>query len=256
MLVDIVFDPFGGRWPDLREAAIAAEGAGFDGLWLYDHLAGSVHRAPHVLECWTILSALAAAVPRVNIGSLVLNPLNRDAGTLAVMAATLQEVSGGRLLLGIGAGGGTETPYAAEQQALGRTVGGDGARRRHVEQTITTLRRVWTGSVGGVNGYLTPSPPPPVVVGGFGPKMAELAGRMADGLTVPVGPSFRALVATARDARAAAGRDPSTLLLAGVGRPSPAEHERLAGLGVDRMLLMVTPPYADGVRAAAAALGR
>ena len=95
VLVDLLFDPFGGRWEDLRDAALAAEAAGFDGVWLYDHLAGSVHGAPHVLECWTVLSALAAAVPRLTVGSLVLNVANRDAGTLAVMAATLQEVSGG-----------------------------------------------------------------------------------------------------------------------------------------------------------------
>src|SRR6476469_3010215 len=106
---------------------------GFDGVWLYDHLAGSVHRAPHVLECWTVLSAVAAAVPRLTVGSLVLNVANRDAGTLAVMAATLQEVSGGRLLLGVGAGGGADTPYAAEQTALGRPVPGDQRRRYAVE---------------------------------------------------------------------------------------------------------------------------
>jgi alkanesulfonate monooxygenase SsuD/methylene tetrahydromethanopterin reductase-like flavin-dependent oxidoreductase (luciferase family) len=110
MHADLLFDPFGGRWDDLREAAVLAEAAGFDGLWLYDHLAGSAHRAAHVLECWTVLSALAAAVPRVTVGSLVLNVANRDPGTLAVMAATLQEVSGGRLLLGVGAGGGIDTP--------------------------------------------------------------------------------------------------------------------------------------------------
>src|SRR4029078_9841185 len=102
---------------------------GFDGVWLYDHLAGSVHGAPHVLECWTVLSALPAAFRRLTVGSLVLNVANRDAGTLAVMAATLQEVSGGRLLLGVGAGGGAGTPYAKEQQAFGRPVLGDVARR-------------------------------------------------------------------------------------------------------------------------------
>ena len=117
--VDLLFDPFGGRWEDLRAAAVVAEDAGFDGVWLYDHLAGSAHGAAHVLECWTVLSALAAAVPQLAIGSLVLNVANRDAGTLAVMAATLQEVSGGRLLLGIGAGGGDGTPYAAEQARSG-----------------------------------------------------------------------------------------------------------------------------------------
>jgi alkanesulfonate monooxygenase SsuD/methylene tetrahydromethanopterin reductase-like flavin-dependent oxidoreductase (luciferase family) len=154
VLVDMLFDPFGGRWEDLRDAAVLAEGAGFDGLWLYDHLAGSVHGAPHVLECWTVLSAVAAAVPRLFVGSLVLNVANREAGTLAVMAATLQEVSGGRLLLGVGAGGGMDTPYAAEQVALGRAVPGDTIRRREVESTVSTLRQVWSGATGGA---LTPA---------------------------------------------------------------------------------------------------
>ena len=122
------------------------------------------------------------------VGSLVLNVANRDAGTLAVMAATLQEVSGGRLLLGIGAGGGIDTPYAAEQLALGRAVPGDAARRRAVEATIGTLRQVWSGATGGAAGFLRPDPPPPVIVGGFGPKMAELAGRVGDGINAPPRP--------------------------------------------------------------------
>lgn len=185
MLVDLLFDPFGGRWEDLRDAAAHAEVAGFDGVWLYDHLAGSVHGAAHVLECWTVLSALAAAVPRLTLGSMVLNVANRDPGTLAVMAATLQEVSGGRLLLGIGAGGGIATPYAAEQRALGRDVPADAARRAAVETTIATLRQVWSGAVGGASGFLRPGPPPPIIVGGFGPKMAELAGRLGDGINTP-----------------------------------------------------------------------
>ncbi len=112
MLVDLLFDPFGATWDEVRDGAVAAEQAGFDGLWLYDHLAGSVHGAGRVVECWTTLTAIAAIVPRIMVGPLVLNVANRDAGTLAVMAATLQEVSGGRLLLGIGAGGGRATPYA------------------------------------------------------------------------------------------------------------------------------------------------
>ena len=130
MLLDVLFDPFDARWSDVREGALAAEQAGFDGLWLYDHLAGSVHGAKRVLECWTTLTAIAATVPRIAIGPLVLNVANRDPGTLAVMAATLQDVSDGRLLLGIGAGGGHDTPYAAEQLALGRAVPGARARRQ------------------------------------------------------------------------------------------------------------------------------
>jgi alkanesulfonate monooxygenase SsuD/methylene tetrahydromethanopterin reductase-like flavin-dependent oxidoreductase (luciferase family) len=244
VLVDLLFDPFGGRWEDLRDAALTAEAAGFDGVWLYDHLAGSVHGAPHVLECWTVLSALAAAVPRLTVGSLVLNVANRDAGTLAVMAATLQEVSGGRLLLGVGAGGGVGTPYAAEQVALDRPVPGDAARRRAVEATVATLRDVWSGATGGAAGFLQPDPPVPVIVGGFGPRMAALAGRIGDGVNLPGGPSLSRLVDTARTSHAAAGGDPDRFIVTTSGSPT---DERLARLGVDRVITMVRPPYAASV---------
>src|SRR5204863_4678247 len=140
MQVDVLFDPFGARWTDVLDGAMAAEDGGLDGVWLYDHLAGSVHRQSHVLEAWTTLTAVAARVPGIAVGPMVLNVANRDPGTLAVMAATLQEVSGGRLLLGLGAGGGRETPYAAEQEALGRPVGSDRVRRAAVEDTAVTLR--------------------------------------------------------------------------------------------------------------------
>jgi alkanesulfonate monooxygenase SsuD/methylene tetrahydromethanopterin reductase-like flavin-dependent oxidoreductase (luciferase family) len=251
--VDLLFDPFGGRWEDLRDAVVAAEDAGVDGVWLYDHLAGSVHGAPHVLECWTVLTAIAATVPRLMVGSLVLNVANRDAGTLAVMAATLQEVSGGRLLLGVGAGGGTGTPYAAEQLALGRQVPGDVVRRRDVESTVATLRQVWSGSAGGADGFLRPDPPPPVVVGGFGPKMAELAGRVGDGINAPGGPSLGRLVDIARRAHAASGRDPDRFIVTTSGSPT---DERLAGLGVHRVITMIRSPYAAAVDRIAEALGR
>ena len=123
--VDVLFDPFGATWHEVREGAIVAEGEGFDGVWLYDHLAGSVHGRARVLESWTTLTAIATVVPRIAIGPMVLNVANRQAGTLGVMAATLQEVSEGRLLLGLGAGGGRTTPYAAEQMGLRQA----GARR-------------------------------------------------------------------------------------------------------------------------------
>ena len=254
MLVDLLFDPFGGRWRDVREGALAAERADFDGVWLYDHLAGSVHGASRVLECWTTLTAIAAVVPRVAIGPLVLNVANRDPGTLAVMAATLQEVSGGRLLLGLGAGGGRDTPYAAEQEALGRPVPGDRARRRAVEDAIARLRAVWSGATAGAAGFLRPEPPPPVVVGGFGPKMAELAGRVGDGMNAPAGPHLGDLVGIARDAHARAGRDPERFVVTASARPSRGEIERLTELGVQRTMVYVPAPYVDGVARAHDAL--
>ena len=84
-------------------------------------------------------------------------------------------------MLGIGAGGGPGTPYPEEQRALGRHVGGDAVRRAQVERAIETIRDVWTGR----DGFLRPDPPPPIVVGGFGPRMAALAGRVGDGFNTP-----------------------------------------------------------------------
>jgi alkanesulfonate monooxygenase SsuD/methylene tetrahydromethanopterin reductase-like flavin-dependent oxidoreductase (luciferase family) len=254
MVVDVLFDPFGGRWSDVRAGAIAAEAAGFAGVWLNDHLAGSVHGESRVLESWTTLSAIAASVPRIALGPLVLNVANRDPGVLAVMAATLQEVSGGRLLLGLGAGGGRETPYATEQVALGRRVPGASARRRAVEDAVATLRSVWSGTIAGVGGFLRPEPLPPVVIAGFGPKMAELAGRVGDGMHAPAGPQLPALIKTARDAHAASGSDPGAFIVTTSSRPSQRESDRLAELGVERVIVYVHAPYVDGVARAYDAL--
>ena len=255
MHIDVLFDPFGGRWDEMRDAAVVAEQAGFAGLWLYDHLAGSVHGSSHVLECWTALTALAAVVPRLTVGPLVLNVANRDAGTLAVMAATLQHVTGGRLLLGLGAGGGRNTPYAAEQQALGRSVPGDRVRRRLVADTVTALRRVWSGSTAAASGFLQPEPVPPVILGGFGPKMAELAGRMGDGINVPSGPDTGRLISIARTAHQAAGGDPARFLVTASARASPGELSRLEQLGVDRAIVMARSPYVPAVHRLLDALG-
>lgn len=246
---DLLFDPFGAHWDQVQEAAIAAEAAGFDGVWTYDHLAGSVHRTSRVLECWTTLTAIAASVPRIMVGSMVLNVANRDPGTLAVMAATLQEVSDGRLLLGIGAGGGRDTPYAAEQEALGRQVGSDRVRRAAVEDTATTLREVWTGAHGGASGFLRPDPSPPIIVGAFGPVMTELAGRVADGVNLSAShPYLDSLLDTARTAHRDAGRDPDHFLVTTSAslspewlRPDSRQRERLASLGVDRVVLFARP---------------
>ena len=253
MKLDLLFDPFGATWKQVREGALAAEGEGFDGVWLYDHLAGSVHGAPRVLECWTILSALAASVPRIALGPMVLNVANRDPGTLAVMAATLQELSAGRLLLGLGAGGGRDTPYAAEQEALGRRVAGDAARRGQLEEAVATLRAVWSGRVGGVGGFLRPEPKPPVILGGFGPKLAELAGRVADGVNLPAGARLEQLLALARRAHAEAGRDPASFLVTASSDFSPPALERLGMLGVHRAVAFVAPPYVQRLRRLAVA---
>jgi alkanesulfonate monooxygenase SsuD/methylene tetrahydromethanopterin reductase-like flavin-dependent oxidoreductase (luciferase family) len=246
--IDLLFDPFSVTWQDVREGAVVAEGEGFDGVWMYDHLAGSVHGQGRVLECWTTLTAIAATVPRIALGPMVLNVANRDPGTLAVMAATLQEVSDGRLLLGLGAGGGRETPYAAEQYALGREVPNDAARRAALEAAVVTLRSAWSGTVRSVGGFLRPDPPPPIVVGGFGPKMAGLAGRIADGVNLPGGPRLARLLEVARAARSDSGRDVSSFVVTVSSSIHAAALTRMEELEVDRVVALVEAPFAEQVR--------
>jgi alkanesulfonate monooxygenase SsuD/methylene tetrahydromethanopterin reductase-like flavin-dependent oxidoreductase (luciferase family) len=244
--VDLLFDPFGARWVEVRDAARVAIDAGFAGIWTLDHLDGRVYDAPSVLECWTVLSALAVAAPGVMLGPLVLNVGNRQPALLATMAATLQQVSGGRLLLGLGAGGGRDSRYRSEHEAIGRTVDPDPVRRAQVEACVEEVRRLWHSP-----GFLEPDPEPPIVIGAWGPRMAELAGRVGDGLNTRAGyPRLRELVELARDAHARAGRDPGRFVVtaydafdeAWLATGSSAAAE-LAAIGADRLILRMSPPY-------------
>ena len=250
MHVDLLLDPFGARWTEVRDAAHAAADAGFRGLWTYDHLDGRVYDAAHVLECWTVLSALAAVVPTVALGPMVLNVANRHPGVLAAMAATLQEVAEGRLLLGLGAGAHPGSPYAREQEAIGRPVFGAAERREQVEECVAELRRTWRAP-----GFLHPDPEPPVVIAAFGPKMAEIAGRVGDGINARAShPRLRELITTARRA----SRDPERFLVTVFAdfderwlSPADPGRRNLDELGAQRLILaMPAPP--DRRRIAAA----
>jgi alkanesulfonate monooxygenase SsuD/methylene tetrahydromethanopterin reductase-like flavin-dependent oxidoreductase (luciferase family) len=246
--VDVLLETFGLTWPEVRDGAVAAEQAGLDGVWVNDHLAGIVTGAPYVLECWTILSALAATVPRVALGPLVLNVANRDPGTLAVMAATLQHLSAGRLLVALGAGAGPGTPFALEQEMLGRQIPAASERRGAVAETISTLRQIWSGTQSPEAGFLRPDPFPPLVIAGLGPKMADLAGRLGDGICLPLGSKTAELVGVARRARERAGRDPGDLLvlvsLAALPDQGPPASVRM---DIDRLIVYVEPPFERGV---------
>jgi alkanesulfonate monooxygenase SsuD/methylene tetrahydromethanopterin reductase-like flavin-dependent oxidoreductase (luciferase family) len=252
MKLDLLLDPFGTTWEDLRRCATEAEEAGIDGLWTWDHLAGSVHGESSVLESWTVLSALAATTSQVTLGPMVLNVASRRPGLLAVMAATLQAVSGGRLLLGIGSGGGSDTPYSAEHRFLGFPSPPDGQRRQQVREAVATVREVWTGGSGGASGFLRPKPAPPVIVGGFGPKMAALAGEVGDGFnTSSSHPQLEQLADVARGRFAARTPTPdSEFLMTAFGGLDPrrfaagsAGARRLERAGVERFVAVVGMPY-------------
>ena len=249
MLVDLLLDPFDTSAAAVLAAAEAAEATGYDGVWTWDHLAGEVHGADRVHEAWTLLTAIAARTERVTIGPLVLNVANRRPGVLAVMAATLQDVSGGRLVLGLGAGGGRTTPYRREQRALGAETPGDGIRRQRVADAIAVCRAVWTGRteptdlaterLGAGSGFLVPEPAPPIVVGGFGPRMAELAGARADGFNTQAGhPELDRLAEVARTANA--DRGGRSFEVSGFAGLEPRWLEVAAGR-LDRLILIHSP---------------
>jgi alkanesulfonate monooxygenase SsuD/methylene tetrahydromethanopterin reductase-like flavin-dependent oxidoreductase (luciferase family) len=262
VLIDLLLIPFGTTYPELRTAALAAEEAGFNGVWTWDHLrvppGGGPGSVPEVL---TTLAGLAEATSRIQLGSLVLNVGTRHPGIVANMAATVQEISGGRLVLGLGAGGSRATPYVAEQEALGIAVEENRVRGDRVAEAAQVLRLLWAGGpasfdgrhyrLRNASGFMQPRPAPPIVVGGFGPRMARVAGRHGDGFNTQAGhPALSELVATARATRAESGRDPATFecsVFAGLGErwlsSASRERARLNALGIGRLILLVEQPF-------------
>ena len=127
------------RWPELAAMARAAEEVGLDSIWLGDHLLyrddGRPERGPW--DAWTTLAALAASTERVRLGSLVACSAFHPPGLLARMAATIDEVSGGRFVLGIGAGW-NQTEFDAFGIAFGE-------RASRFEEAFEIVRRLLGG---------------------------------------------------------------------------------------------------------------
>ena len=219
--------PFGasdgpGRLPTWREMhafAAHAEAIGLDSLWACDHLvsgpAGRPAEAIH--EAWTIVAALAASTSRIELGQLVMCVSFRSPALLAKMAVTADGVSGGRLVLGLGAGW-----YDPEYLAFGFPAGHRVARFEEALQIIGPLLRgerlTFAGRYHQIrDAVLLPPPdrPIPVLVAGDRPRMLRLTARYADAWNTAwfglPGQRLGQRLAGLRAALQAEGRDPATL---------------------------------------------
>ena len=168
------------RWPEYVAMARAAEEVGFDSIWLGDHLLyrgdGREERGPW--EVWTMLAALAAVTERVELGPLVACAGFHPPGLLAKMAATIDEVSGGRFVLGLGAGW-NETEYRAFGLPYDHRVS-------RFEESFEIVRRTARRRAGDARrpvlaGATTwsccrrPARPVPLMIGSNGPRMLSIA---------------------------------------------------------------------------------
>ena len=249
--IDVVLNTVGTTVRELASAARAAEAAGFDGVWCYDHLSGVVLGGARCVEVWTALAAVAHATTDVAIGPLVLNAAARHPAHIATAAASIDELSGGRLWLGLGAGAGPESPYSAELAMLGLPVLDAASRRARVRDAVGYVRALWAGEASytgveaafaGARGLARPVHPVPLVIAANGPRMAHLAGEVGDALNVHDWQIDLERVASI--ARQAASDRGAALDItvegpfddAWLDRASPV-HDRLAALDVSRVIV-------------------
>jgi F420-dependent oxidoreductase-like protein len=268
-------------WPALRDACLAVERAGWDSLWVDDHLlADEGDPTDPKLEGWTTLAALAVLTERVRLGLLVAANTFRAPGLTAKLATTLDQLSGGRAVLGIGGGW-----FAREHEAFGIDFGtGFGDRLDRLDEAVGLIRRLLDGErVTHDGGFYTlrdalcePRPIQarlPILIGGSGPtKTLRTTARYAD-LWNGYGPpeTIAATSEILRERCAEIGRPfaeiERTVTLHGVMRDTAAKAEsawdavaqrhgivdRIGADGTGRGLTVGGPPsevaaYLDGYR--------
>jgi len=175
----------GGSWSAISALARQAEEGGADSLWLCDHFFWRPADGPEVgiHEAWTLLSALAVATRRVELGTLVVAAAFRNPGLLAKMAATADDVSGGRLILGLGCGW-----YEEEYRAFGYPFDHRVGRFDEALQVIVRLVRGervtfhgrWTDVDDAVLAPAPDRPSLPILIAAKGDRMLRLTARHAD----------------------------------------------------------------------------
>ena len=212
----------------LVRSAVAAEDAGFDSVWVGDSLLARPRGEPLAL-----LAAIAGATRRVRLGTAVLLPLLRHPVSLAHQVATLDRISGGRVILGIGPG--AELPGTHAEL---KSVGVPSERRvTAMIASIERCRRLWSNEEPGIE--LLPRPinavGPPIWYGGSGPRMLRTTGTSFDGW-IPLSPTpadYAAGLQTIRESAVSAGRDPDSIARAVYLTLSVASTQRAADVEMD-----------------------
>lgn len=175
-------------WEQTRAAAEEFDRLGFDSVWLNDHLYGVPAPQIPILEAWTTLSAVAAVTQSVQLGTLVSPVGFRNPALLAKMAATLDNISNGRVIVGLGSGW-----FQSEYEGYGFEFPEVRQRLDELDEAVRLMKRMWTESQVTFEGrhfhtdsvFCEPkpvrSPHPPVLIGGAGEKvLLRIAAKYAD----------------------------------------------------------------------------
>jgi alkanesulfonate monooxygenase SsuD/methylene tetrahydromethanopterin reductase-like flavin-dependent oxidoreductase (luciferase family) len=170
--IDIQYSPGTNEWPVLRDAVLRAEAEGYDTTWVFDHFDGAMIEGDRpMLECFTLLGALAAITTTIGLGTLVANVANRHPAILAAAASSAQRISGDRLTLGLGAGTSPNSKWSGEHVARNIPLNADIAdRHAAVVEQIRWIRDL--------------PEPTPIIVGVNSARLAIIAGEIADGINV------------------------------------------------------------------------
>jgi alkanesulfonate monooxygenase SsuD/methylene tetrahydromethanopterin reductase-like flavin-dependent oxidoreductase (luciferase family) len=163
----------GRPWDELARLAREVEAAGFDALWIDDHIVHPARPEAHWLECWTTLAGLAGVTERLTLGPLVSNIVLRPPALLARQALTVAELSGGRLDLGVGSG------YApSDHAAVGAALWPGKERLRRFGAALATIGETLRAAPtpAGAAGAASI----PLTVAAHGPGALALAAEHAD----------------------------------------------------------------------------
>ena len=221
--IGVYLPQMGFTYEQMLDRAQRCEALGIDSLWLYDHLYGPGMPDYPSLEAWTLATALLARTERIEIGHMVLCNQFRHPAVLAKMATTLDQISAGRLQLGIGSGS-----IEDEHRRAGLDWGTFRERSERLGETLEILTQAFADEridLAGTHFHVhdfpvkpgaARTPRPPIVVGGVGERYTlPLVARYADVWNVPTYAlgELEHKVAVLRSICADIGRDPSTIVL-------------------------------------------